>query len=403
VRLSFDDPTAHRDQDWAVTYEGTLPTMVNLVADIAPEPDATTPSRLRLKAGGAALCRRGVEDWDVGQKRAGDFLRALDNANLPEPQTNPAMWTASQWTADYVQITDDLLAEGDGYWQDKSQTCWDGVAGLGNGDPNFDTNRYNFCAQTFGAPGSDPNAYLQRDLPILEGHDDYLVVGRFGWMQDPHGMTPVLESTSNRVVVGDDVGNAPYLRAVQCCFHNQAKFNVRAGGEWLTVATSGLGMLHHVQADATGRCVIWHDPLLALLNSRTLEVPWSTPLEGCVPRPNAKPIDRDSTLAMRNPMFSFVMWSGCDVGLAAMDGGTPASGYLDHTESLRDQAWKFSIRGGFSPIAISISQGTSTFVSPQSTRFIEPLGQMAVVDGAQQGLVLIDLNSLGMAAHSPIY
>ena len=22
VRLSFDDPTAHQDQDWAVTYEG---------------------------------------------------------------------------------------------------------------------------------------------------------------------------------------------------------------------------------------------------------------------------------------------------------------------------------------------------------------------------------------------
>ncbi|HEY6463644.1 MAG TPA: hypothetical protein VIY73_25925, partial [Polyangiaceae bacterium] len=35
VRLSFDDPTAHQDQDWTTTYEGALPSVANLDMDIA--------------------------------------------------------------------------------------------------------------------------------------------------------------------------------------------------------------------------------------------------------------------------------------------------------------------------------------------------------------------------------
>ena len=36
-------------------------------------------------------------------------------------------------------------------------------------------------------------------------------------------------------------------------------------------------------------------------------------------------------------------------------------------------------------------------MNPQSMRFIEPLGQIAVVDGASQGLVLIDLRAVTIA------
>jgi hypothetical protein len=35
-------------------------------------------------------------------------------------------------------------------------------------------------------------------------------------------------------------------------------------------------------------------------------------------------------------------------------------------------------------------------------RFIESFGQLAIVDGESQGLVLIDLNTLGLA-HTPYY
>ncbi len=99
------------------------------------------------------------------------------------------------------------------------------------------------------------------------------------------------------------------------------------------------------------------------------------------------PFFRDSSLAMRNPMFSYVMWSGCG----------PLPGFNDHTLSERDQVWRFSVRGSFAPITISLAQGTTTDVSPQSMRFIPSLGQLAVVDSESQGLVLIDLYAVAFA------
>ena len=100
-----------------------------------------------------------------------------------------------------------------------------------------------------------------------------------------------------------------------------------------------------------------------------------------------RPFFRDSSLAMRNPLFSFVMWSGCG----------PLPGYKDHTLSQRDDVWRFSVRGGFTPITIPRVQGSTTAVSPQSMQFIPSLGQLAVVDGEAQGLVLIDLYTVSFA------
>jgi len=45
------------------------------------------------------------------------------------------------------------------------------------------------------------------------------------------------------------------------------------------------------------------------------------------------------------------MWSGC----------TPLVSN-DHTETARDLVWKFSMRGGFSPVTVSLSQNTTTAV-----------------------------------------
>jgi hypothetical protein len=60
------------------------------------------------------------------------------------------------------------------------------------------------------------------------------------------------------------------------------------------------------------------------------------------------------------------------------------------------------VRGGFNPLTVSITGNTNTAVSPQSMRFIESFGQLAVIDGELQGLVLIDLNTLAFA-HAPYY
>jgi hypothetical protein len=250
-----------------------------------------------------------------------------------------------------------------------------------------------------GSPAADPNTYPARDFPILHAYDDHLVIGRFGWTSTDSKSKSVPETTTNRVVVGPSTTSAPFLKFMRCCFHHQAAFNVRAGGEWVTVGQNGVGFLNHVIAGPQGSdpasptsrpCVLSCDPHDVLLNGRSFDVPWGTP-PACKPPANLPGIERTSPLAMYNPFFSFVTWSGC---------GTLTG--QDHTLTARDLNWKFSVRGGFSPLVISITGNTTTAVSPQSMRFIESFGQLAVVDGESQGLVLIDLNTLGLA-HTPYY
>ncbi|MDP9151276.1 MAG: hypothetical protein M3O36_15225, partial [Myxococcota bacterium] len=403
IRISFDDPTAHQDQDWTVTYEGALPTVSGIKASLSSSDAFQT---LLLSSPGASFCARGVEDASVGRMRA---LRAVEEVVKFSP-TALASTVASlpDWTGDYVEITDDLLPSTDAYWSAPGpadaaagDACWDFDPSLADGAPVPATSsrgqaRYDSCQQAFGAPGSNPDLYLARDLPILNAYDDHLVVGRFGW----NGPT---ESTANRSIVGADPSNATPLKRVRCCFHHQAAFKVRAGGEWLTVGTTSLGLLHHVRAEGSpesgdagrastgGACVPSCDPHDTLLNARTFDVPWADPANCAAPMvPPA--IDRNSPLAMRNPMFSFVMWAGC--------GALGSTG--DHTLSTRDFVWKFQLRSGFTPLTVALAQGTTTPVSPQSMRFINSLGQLAVVDGQAQGLVLIDLNTLTFA-HSPYF
>jgi hypothetical protein len=62
----------------------------------------------------------------------------------------------------------------------------------------------------------------------------------------------------------------------------------------------------------------------------------------------------------------------------------------------RDTQYQFSTRGQFTSLGIPIG-GSSISVSPQSMRYIDALGQIGVVDGASQGLVLIDLRAVTVA------
>ena len=152
---------------------------------------------------------------------------------------------------DYVQLTEDILGPDDDYWK-VDQACWD--PSLAPGLPRQDA-----CARTFGA-AADQNT--QRDFPILEAYDDHVVLGRFY-------TTP--EKT--REVVYKDPSNAPYLKLMQCCFHNQVRFKVRTGQLWSAVGQAvgggpGVGFFSHLTTDSAGRCVPSCDPREALLNGR---------------------------------------------------------------------------------------------------------------------------------------
>jgi hypothetical protein len=411
VRFSFEDPTAMQNDDWTVTYEGTLPATTGTEANFASTPNLPVPyTTLTLTVSAQNLCTFGIEDSSIGQARANQVLAALAAANLPLPSDLP------QWTGDYVQITDDVAPQYDPYWYtappgtgstfiddagEPTDNCWVGTP-YDEPSATYYNDRYEACYQTFG-PSGDLNSYYARDLPILAAYSDHLVVGRFGW---PNGVT---EGTNNRTVVANDPVNSRLpLRMATCCFHRQAAFQVRTGGEWVANGSGGVGFLHHVVTNpATGQCTLSCNPNDVLLNARSFDIPYAvvgagTKTGGCVPPGFPFPagqvspaVDRNSILAMRNPMFSYVTWSGCS--------NTPldvAQG--QHTFTARDLSWHFSVRGGFSPLTISLTGGVNTTVNPQSMLFIDPLGQLAVVDGSLQGLVIFDLNSLAMS-HNPFF
>jgi hypothetical protein len=425
LRVSFDDPTAHVDQDWSVTYEGQLPAVSPAVVQMSTSdgyqtltlslgPGFTPPSAggsadAAARVPGGGFCELGVEDWDIGRSRARQVLDAMDGLGLPEP---PSL---AQWATDYAQLVDDIPTSGDAYWQEGTigkdagskgsshegggagsgggvNECWVGTGLEGGAD--MAPARYQACANQFGSPGSGPGL-PSRDFPILQAYDGALIVGRYGWTPQPkNAQSNSEERTGNRVAVGPDPSNAIFLKYAACCFHHQVGVRVRTGGEWLAVGTAS-GLLHHVVTDARGRCVLSCSPLDVLRNARAFDVPFSNADQRCAP-PH-KLIDRASPLALRNPMFSFVMWGGCDASLDA--GATPLG---DFTSTERDTSWKFSMRGGFSPLTIPLGGSTNIPVVPQSMAFARDFGQLAIVDGAQQGLILIDLNTLGFA-HTPYF
>jgi len=346
VKFAGEDPHPQIDQDWQLTFEGSLPGFDGISATLSSDDNYAS---LTMKQPQARFCAKGVEDWAQGIARTNAISTALARRGKSLPARSERLMT------DYVQLTEDILGPDDDYWK-VDQACWD--PSLAPGLPRQDA-----CARTFGA-AADQNT--QRDFPIVEAYDDHVVLGRFY-------TTP----EKKREVVYKDPSNAPYLKLMQCCFHNQVRFKVRTGQLWSAVGQAvgggpGVGFFSHLTTDSAGRCVPSCDPRESLLNGR---VP--TNANGVVV--NLSTTQRNSALASRNPMFSMSILAGTSTDTI-----------------VRDTQYKFSTRGQFRALFTSIAGG-SISVNPQSMRFISPLGQIAVVDGASQGLVLIDLRAVTVA------
>lgn len=355
VRFSYETPDVHVDQDWAVTYESTLPNFPGIVGTMSSSDGYKS---LTVSQPEAFFCRRGVEDSHVGRARAQAAQAELVAAGLPPIER------LDEKVLDYLEVSDDVLGVGDPYWREPN-SCWEGDLA----DNNRSTDRHDYCEQLFG-PKDAPN--LERDFPIADAFQDRLVLGRFAFIAGKE------RSIHNRVMVANSESNQTRLKALQCCFHNQMHFNVRTGSQWFAQG-SVHGYLHHITADDRGACVSSCDPRDVLLNARTI----------AVPRPLATGVfvapTRDSALALRNPAFSFVIYNGFDK--------------VD-VPPTRDMVWKFQTAGQFSILSVNFAL-TSTAVSLQSMRYIGPLGVLAVVDGSLQGLSLIDLNNMSFSG-SPL-
>ena len=96
------------------------------------------------------------------------------------------------------------------------------------------------------------------------------------------------------------------------------------------------------------------------------------------------PPDRNSILALRNPMFSYLIWDGAD-----------PTNTIDFVP-VRDMQWVFAMRGQFVPLVINYAGSTTAAVSPQSMEFLPSFQRIAVVDGSSAGLVLLDLNNIAV-------
>jgi len=383
VRFAWEDPTVQQDEDWVVTFEGQLPGFYDnsgnplVVADVVAS-DGTYQT-LSLVNSNTLFCGKGIEDFSIGSQRADAENAALAADGLP---TIPGF---DQRVSDYVQLTDDILGSTDPYWT-LPNACWTEVGATNASE------RYNLCSSVYATTLDPTTPSTERDFPIIEAYDDHLVIGRFGYP------VPLADAGANapappRQVVGASTTNVPFLTLMQCCFHDQVHFNVRTGQQW-SASASTVGFLHHVVASGPEkRCELSCDQHKQLLNGRAAPVPrpatQSTATASCPP-PFVPSIDRDNPLSLRNPMFSFLVWNGQD----------PTNGCADKPP-VRDMAWKFSTRGQLLPVSINLA-ATTTSLSPQSMKFIDTFGQLAVIDGESQGLIIIDLGVIA-EVHAPYF
>jgi hypothetical protein len=482
VRLAWEDPLVHLNQNWTITYEGVLPTFsTGVEVNVSTNPaDDNSYQTLVLSLQGGQFCEKGVEDAFVGRERVAAVMPPP--AGVVFPSGSALQSDMAEWVGDYIQITDSLLPESDVYWSEPdvykvspvtpsasnkgnlvftvsgtpaavvgaltvsittagaegtAKFSWTlgalGATGVttstanmlagtgltlnfttGSGvvgdsytaqsygvtwgeigpDPKF---RYESCADYYQPPlseqqSSNPPLTLSRDFPIYEAFDDHFIITRFRYPVDNvvKGTDyPVPEATTNRYIEPPDPSNVPFLQAMKRCFHSQIGFAVRAGGEWVA-AGSVSSLLHHVTTDAANRCVLSCNPQEVLLNSRSL---------GFFSENGFAP-DRNSPLAMRNSMFAYYiehplgpLWT-LSPNNPNYTTSCPVLSQLCGVQRVpRDLSWEFTTENQFTNQLVNLAAGGGA-LSPQSMLFIPSLGQVAIVDGAQAGLILINLNTI---------
>ncbi len=243
--------------------------------------------------------------------------------------------------ADYVQILSSTPAEDDNHWA----TTAKGVC------------TYDQCQGTFG-PIEIPKT--TRDFKVIEAYQDHLELS----------------------VPNDLASLAP------CCFPSLLAFNVRVGHQWAVIGTNS-GFIHHVvptplegsTADrAVGVCRNSCDPRDVRKNGRVRPVP------------HGEIVKDGSPYAFINPFFRF-----------SINEAAPGNQFDANPKSDADNAptrgtfFQFATQGQFRPLLSDlVTTLESTEVQPQSIGFVPATGEMVVVDGSLQGIILMNAGTLGI-------
>ena len=210
----------------------------------------------------------------------------------------------------------------------------------GKDDPRGE--RANLCADTYGYQvGGTFDAStlsLQRDFPIIEAHDDQLLIGRFGYTGTGGNAVPREPGHSDWSIVGPDPSNVPFLKLMQCCFNDQIQFNVRTGGQWSAVGSAN-GFLHHIVATGSDiRCAPSCEARDALLNGRAAPIPVALVRTQHCPPPSPSRATACSPCAIRCSRSS--SGTGRDPTQTAW-----RRRRTNLADPARDMAWTFSTRG----------------------------------------------------------
>lgn len=283
----------------------------------------------------ANFCGRGVQDADVAET-VGSELGAQDPSKFARPH------------ADFVQILSAIPAANDVYWKSAAAQACGGVS----------SGNYK-CTTEFGASDTPTDG---RDLTILQAYQDHLVV------------TPRASGTS--------------LSLLRCCFPSAQKYTIRGGEQWV-VRGSNSGFRHHMIADASGRCVIDCNPRRELLNGRAYEI--ATKKEACTALKDGS-YDCSAQACIVDPLQAVKPDNPCVFN--SLSGRFAV--YRGTEPSQRDMQFSWSVSGGFSPLVANLTSQTSS-VLPQSMVFVPQIGQLAIADGAAEGLALVSLDTVGVS------
>lgn len=230
--MNLEDPRVHiADQEWSVTFEGALPGFSGHVGDLR-----IAQGERSLVDESAAFCSAGVQS----EASIREILAA-------EGVVNPELATQASAFADRLQITNDLIAQENAFWESASCSFLE-------------------CRNAFG-DGATPT--LGRDMVIREAFDDHLEIG------DPPA--------------------GPEL--TKCCFPSVINYAIRPGNQW-TVVGAISGFFHHViENPVSHECRNSCDAGVARMNGRV--------------RGTAEQVVLDSNpAAFINPMFRFAITSG---------------------------------------------------------------------------------------------
>ena len=347
LSLSFAEPRAYvPSEQFAATYEGIL------VAERPAGRFRYENGTARLIDGGIVFCDRGVHDRGLAREE-GIRLGVLEE-NLDAFERRHA---------DYVTITSDLLDEDDAYWDvgHDGASCGGSAPGAG-----FIT-----CRAQLGTKRAPTDL---RELSIKQATRSELTL-------EPRNVSPRAHDTINKLLA--------------CCFPEAVSYTVRASHEWVVVGGAS-GFLHNVTTDASGACVPDCNPLRAGFRSRAFEVACNAdtcPNNADDGQPVIGRADGHVACIVDDPSTEYKTLGAPNSGCIFSNLTTSFVIYRGLEESQPDMTFTWEVTGGFSPFIVNLAAIEGPATIPQSIVYSPQIRELALVDAATKGLVLVDLRA----------